>query len=68
MLRLGAFFRLWAMLLVAYALARLGVDYLLRQSFDMRPVSALEYIVVSFGQAVVYRLVAPQKPTAPPAG
>jgi hypothetical protein len=55
---LRAFVRLWALLLVAYVLARLGVDYLIRQTVDIRAETVVEWAVVSFGQAVVYRLVA----------
>lgn len=64
--RVRAFLRLWAMLLVAYASARLTVHYYLRWSFDLRPVTGLEYALVSLGQAIVYWLVAGSRPVEPP--
>ncbi len=55
---LSAFFRLWGLLLLSYAAARLLVDFVLRGALDLRLVVGLEFCVVSLGQALVYRLVA----------
>lgn len=61
-----SFLRLWTLLLLSYAAARLLVDYWLRAQVDLRPIVGLEVGVVSLGQALVYRLVTgtPQRSAA----